>query len=316
MLVEDTMEHNHETKKWIRSGSKNPRSKKNNWKLLQINQIPSHLRFNKYVLSHYRPETNWIGCVKSLFYLHNETVNILTHGIPVLAILAAIPWILPWDEITVPYLPIFHVVSSITPWVGSTLYHLFMNHNTGYIAYKVLLTIDMLGIWVTQTAGGLVTICATIHCFSQETKSKLLWTYGLLCLYCLYKVLTAQCVWGRRFSYTAPFLVRVTMIVLRYLGIGGGNPLSFHYVVYQDVIAVIGGFIGGINIPERWFPGRLDLICNSHHLMHVLVVYAVYQMHLGATLDLQWMTAINQGVVQCNQQQTQWAKILDSYTIN
>ena len=36
--------------------------------------------------------------------------------------------------------------------------------------------------------GGLVTICATIHCFSQETKSKLLWTYGLLCLYCLYKV--------------------------------------------------------------------------------------------------------------------------------
>ena len=36
-------------------------------------------------------------------------------------------------------------------------------------------------------------------------------------------------------SYTAPFLVRVTMIVLRYLGIGGGNPLSFHYVVYQVI---------------------------------------------------------------------------------
>ena len=25
------------------------------------------------------------------------------------------------------------------------------------------------------------------------------------------------------------------MIVLRYLGIGGGNPLSFHYVVYQVI---------------------------------------------------------------------------------
>ena len=31
------------------------------------------------------------------------------------------------------------------------------------------------------------------------------------------------------------FLVRVTMIVLRYLGIGGGNPQSFHYVVYQVI---------------------------------------------------------------------------------
>ena len=53
---------------------------KKNCKLLKIHQIPSHLRFNKYVLTHYRPTTNFIGCLKSLFYLHNETVNILTHG--------------------------------------------------------------------------------------------------------------------------------------------------------------------------------------------------------------------------------------------
>ena len=48
--------------------------------LLEINQIPIHLRFNKYVLTHYRPPSDLIGCLKSLFYLHNETVNILTHG--------------------------------------------------------------------------------------------------------------------------------------------------------------------------------------------------------------------------------------------
>ena len=61
--------------------------------------------------------------------------------------------------------------------------------------------------------------------------------------------------------------------------------------LFQDAIAVTGAIIGGINIPERWFPGRLDLICNSHHLMHLLVVYAVYEMHLGVNLDLKWMTA-------------------------
>ena len=53
---------------------------KKNCKLLKIHQIPSHLRFNKYVLTHYRPTTNFMGCLKSLFYVHNETVNILTHG--------------------------------------------------------------------------------------------------------------------------------------------------------------------------------------------------------------------------------------------
>lgn len=112
----------------------------------------------------------------------------LITAIPVVVILAAIPWLLPWSELDVPYLPTFHVIASVAPWIGSTLYHLFMNHNTGYIAYKVLLTIDLLGIWVTQTAGGLVTICATIHCLSSEAQTKFFWTYGLLCLYCLYKV--------------------------------------------------------------------------------------------------------------------------------
>ena len=74
-------------------------------------------------------------------------------AIPVLGILFSIPWILPWSEINVPYLPTFHVVASVSPWIGSTMYHLFMNHNTGEFAYKMLLTIDLLGIWVTQTAG-------------------------------------------------------------------------------------------------------------------------------------------------------------------
>ena len=81
------------------------------------------------------------------------------------------------------------------------------------------------------------------------------------------------------------------------------------------MIAVIGALIGGTNIPERWFPGRLDLVCNSHHLMHVLVVYAVYHMHLGATLDLQWMTAVNQGqgMEQCTQHQKGLSNLLEAY---
>lgn len=83
--------------------------------------------------------------------------------------------------------------------------------------------------------------------------------------------------------------------------------------MFQDAIAIVGAFIGGTNIPERWFPGYLDLIFNSHHLMHVLVVYAVYQMHLGATLDLKWMTAISGGLEQCTADQARWSQLVDAY---
>lgn len=48
--------------------------------LLQWKEMPKHLQFNPYVFTGYRPLSNVRGCVNSLFYYHNETVNIITHG--------------------------------------------------------------------------------------------------------------------------------------------------------------------------------------------------------------------------------------------
>lgn len=48
--------------------------------LLHWRDMPQHLQFNPYVLTGYRPLQSWSGCVRSLFYFHNETINILTHG--------------------------------------------------------------------------------------------------------------------------------------------------------------------------------------------------------------------------------------------
>lgn len=58
----------------------------------------------------------------------------------------------------------------------------------------------------------------------------------------------------------------------------------FHFIIrfiiyFQDAVSAIGGVIGAMNIPERWFPGAVDLYLNSHNIMHVLVVSAVYSMH-------------------------------------
>lgn len=47
----------------------------------------------------------------------------------------------------------------------------------------------------------------------------------------------------------------------------------------QDGVSVFGGAIGAMHIPEKWFPGCLDYYLNSHNIMHILVVVAVYSMH-------------------------------------
>ena len=53
--------------------------------LIERSEIPPHLQFNKYVLRHYRSPSDWKGCLNSLFYLHNETVNVWSELLPAAA---------------------------------------------------------------------------------------------------------------------------------------------------------------------------------------------------------------------------------------
>ncbi|KAM3821649.1 progestin and adipoQ receptor family member 4 isoform 3-T3 [Vipera latastei] len=49
-------------------------------RLLDWASSPPHLQFNRFVLTGYRPASSGSGCLRSLFYLHNELGNIYTHG--------------------------------------------------------------------------------------------------------------------------------------------------------------------------------------------------------------------------------------------
>lgn len=55
-------------------------SSNNPLNLLHFNDMPQHLQFNPYILTGYRPLSNAWGCVSSMWKLHNETINIITHG--------------------------------------------------------------------------------------------------------------------------------------------------------------------------------------------------------------------------------------------
>ncbi|KAL0274668.1 UNVERIFIED_CONTAM: hypothetical protein PYX00_002741 [Menopon gallinae] len=65
--------------------------------LLRLNDMPKYLQFNPHILTGYRPMLSTVESIKSLFYLHNETVNILSHGIPIVYILWTVPSLIPWE---------------------------------------------------------------------------------------------------------------------------------------------------------------------------------------------------------------------------
>lgn len=76
------------------------------------------------------------------------------------------------------------------------------------------------------------------------------------------------------------FFIRVTKYIYSKL-----NCFIYLSLSFQDAVSVIGGAIGAMRIPEKWFPGLVDYYLNSHNIMHVLVVLAVYSMHMVSIIS-------------------------------
>jgi len=105
----------------------------------------------------------------------------------------------------------------------------------------------------------------------------------------LYKALTAWSPLARRMCFTGVVVSRVLGFIVRVSHFGGGDPNILLHVILQDAISIIGGMIGVVRIPEKWFPGKLDMFCNSHHIMHVFVVWAVFHMNEASNGDIRWI---------------------------
>nr|CAI5853654.1 unnamed protein product [Callosobruchus analis] len=268
-------------------------SEKEDMRLLQWKDMPKHLQFNPYILTGYRPLSDAWGCVNSITYMHNETINIVSHAVPILYILLTVPQILPWEQAELSFLAWCHIAGILCPWVGSFLYHLFMNLRRGPRTYYFLLQVDMLGIWVSQSFGAMPMIFATTYCLPNPIKTFLITCYCLFSIWGLYKALIAWSPWDRRLCFLLPFVMRIFVWLLRLSKLGGGDPAALVHVILQDVVSITGGAIGALHIPEKWFPGAVDMYLNSHNIMHVMVVAAVYSMHTATMRDLAWMSRVN-----------------------
>lgn len=99
-----------------------------------------------------------------------KSTNYLFVVVPIVYILLYWQTMFPWGAIEgntfLNILGWAHISASISPWIGSVIYHLFMSYNQGGDRfYQLLLQIDMFGIWVTECFGitRSKSICIVFH---------------------------------------------------------------------------------------------------------------------------------------------------------
>uniref|UniRef100_A0A8D3B464 Progestin and adipoQ receptor family member IVb n=1 Tax=Scophthalmus maximus TaxID=52904 RepID=A0A8D3B464_SCOMX len=138
------------------------------------------------------------------------------------------------------------------------------------------------------THGALPIIHITLLCYPAMQQAALL-TYILLSAYGIYCATTARTNILRLQAFVWQAVFRFSLFLFRVYGSGVGSPSSLRLFVIMDSLAVLGGLVNIIQIPERFSPGLFDNWGNSHQIMHIMVTCSIVYLHWGTLEDLAWI---------------------------
>lgn len=283
-------------------------------RLLEVKELPPHLQFNPRVKKGYRPPMNSNDCLKSICYVHNESFNIYSHGTQLYVLLesfmkyslaalalcyfALTSW-LDYSKVwfsespgIITFFIALDYLSSVVPFTASVVYHLFMPHISGMYTYKVLLMVDVCGVWFSCTFGAFSIIYCSLQC-TAWLRNCYLMLYAVVSLACLFSLVMSKSAKDRVVPLTVQFCVRVISHFIRLSPIGSGHPSAVSYNIMMDIFAAAGALINALHIPERWIPGKVDYMFNGHTLMHISAFVTLIFGRKGFILDMLWLSTNN-----------------------
>ncbi|CAB4255559.1 similar to Saccharomyces cerevisiae YOL002C IZH2 Plasma membrane protein involved in zinc homeostasis and osmotin-induced apoptosis [Maudiozyma barnettii] len=255
-------------------------------KLYTWHEIPDWQKDNEFIHGGYVRETNsFTECINSLFYLHNESVNIYSHLIPGLIALLLI-------LIDKYYVPKFNTTTmtdyffidlfffgAFTCLTMSSIFHCLKSHSPPVAKFGNKL--DYLGIVILIS-----TSMVSILYYGFYDSSYMFYTFSGITL--LFGFACAVVSLDERFRSREWRPYRAAMFVLfglsAFLPIGAGlvyygshetwTRVQLKWIILEGVLYILGASLYGGRFPEKIKPGRYDMWGHSHQIFHILVVVA------------------------------------------
>mmetsp|Transcript_10111 Transcript_10111/g.24890 ORF Transcript_10111/g.24890 Transcript_10111/m.24890 type:complete len:369 (-) Transcript_10111:240-1346(-) len=293
-----------ESKLNLRSPSNNYYYSNQYFRLVSLEELPkwrqSHC--NPYILNGYRENCeNYKSCLVSICYIHNESLNIWSHGIGLLAFLVFIGYTYGhtiWDSegekrgsyidalIFAPFL-----LGATTCLLLSTLYHTFEP-----CSQKISLgwaKADYIGVTFLIWGSYFPVVHYLFYCQ---------WFWQVLYLGIITVLSIATGVISVLDSFATGGLHFFRAILFSSLGVSGLAPIihfaatnkivgedatKISYLLAMGVFYLTGAMFYAMRIPERWFPGSCttDILLSSHFIFHMLVLSGAVCHWLGSVYD-------------------------------
>ncbi|KAI0175661.1 HlyIII-domain-containing protein [Hypoxylon sp. FL1284] len=252
--------------------------------LLKYEELPVPWRINPHILSGYRFSESKLGCVRSMFGVSNEMVNIWSHAIGLMLVLAIAFYFYPTSANFYLYTKMDVFIAAVFFFaackclVCSTIWHT-MNCVADQTLMERFACIDYTGISLLIAASIMTTEYTAFYC---EPVSR--WTY--ITATAVLGIAGTILPWHPRFNGQDMAWLRVGFFVG--LGATGFMPIfqivltrgpawAFDFYTGSNLLKSLAVYVAGAcvyasKVPERWFPGAFDYCGNAHNLWHLAVL--------------------------------------------
>ncbi|KAI9187920.1 hypothetical protein H9P43_002311 [Blastocladiella emersonii ATCC 22665] len=270
----------------------------------EFSQVPGYLQDNKYILTGYRSGYTHAQAWRSIVYIHNETGNIWTHLVGLLLfapMIACTRLVLPANAVVWGHIVLVaFLLSACKCFLFSTLYHTHLCRD--YATYIRFGCLDYAGISILiGGASSVITYCA-YYCDASLRSMYLSLTVGLSLIGVVGPLFPA---WPttrfrpwRTLIYVGSGIFSVLPIVhfVAANGLPDGIPwwAAYGWLVVAG-LNLCGATIYAFKLPERWFPGKFDVLLHSHQAWHLCILAAAL-VHAYSAVDLiRWRVACQCG---------------------
>ncbi|KAH7131520.1 mPR-like GPCR protein [Dactylonectria estremocensis] len=255
--------------------------------LIFWDDLPAWRRDNGYITSGYRQShSSYAHSFRSLFYLHNETVNIWSHLLGAVVFLGSAAYVYHvvrprYETATAADVFVFACFfgGAVLCLGMSATFHCLSNHSE--MVYKWGNKLDYTGIVALIVGSYFPALYYGLFCKPHLVEAYL---YAI----CSLGVGCALVSWIERFRTPTWRPYRTMMFVA--LGLSGVVPIfhgsmiygvqglhermSLGWVVLHGAMYIFGAFLYAFRWPERSAPGVFDIWGSSHQIFHMFVILA------------------------------------------